>query len=91
MIAGAPTIANVALSASTEGSYALPTGTNKVLFKLRETGIALQLAYISGESNTTFLTIPAGASKEIVDIKGNGITLYFFATLAATVEIEVWS
>ena len=90
MISGAVTIVNVSLSASTEGSYALLAGTNKVLFKLRQTGVALQLAYISGESNTTYITIPAGSSKEITDIKGTGLTLYFFAASAVTVEIEVW-
>ncbi|MEK6882014.1 MAG: hypothetical protein AABY22_20515, partial [Nanoarchaeota archaeon] len=78
-------------TANTEYSYAILAGTSKILIKLRGTGATFQLSYILGESNTTFITIPANSSKEIIDIKGTGITLYFQSSLASqTMEIEVW-
>lgn len=90
MIGGQPTIANVSLTAATEGSYALLAGTNRFLIKLRATNATLQLAFVSGESNTTYITIPAGSSLEVTEIKGTAITLYLYTALAQTAEIVTW-
>lgn len=92
MIGGRPTLTNVSMtSANTEYSYALPSGTSKALIKLRDGTVACKLGYVSGASGTTYLTIPAGSSKEITDIKGTGITLYFQSASASQVlEVEVW-
>lgn len=92
MIGGKVTVANVAMaSANTEYSYAVPAGTHKILMKLRDTGQPFKLAYVSGESGTTYITVPANTSKEILDIRGTGITLYFQSPGASqTMEIEGW-
>lgn len=91
MIGGRPKIENVAMtSANTEYSYAIPSGVNKILIKLRANNVDLKLSYTSGESGTTYLTIPAGSSKSIDDIKG-GLTIYFQAASASqTLEVEIW-
>ena len=92
MISGKPTLVNVAMaSADTEYSYAIPAGVNKVLLKLRDPGESFKLAYASGTSGTTYFTVAAGSSKELTEIKGTGITLYFQSPgLSQTMEVEVW-
>ena len=92
MTAGKVTIANVTMTTGdTEYNYALPAGTQKVLIKLRGTGAVCKLAYVSGQSGTTYLTIPAGSSKTIEGIKGTAMTLYFQSPTASQVaEIESW-
>jgi hypothetical protein len=93
MVGGKPSIVNVSMaSANTEYSYAVPAGVNKVLIKLRSSSVDLKLSYTSGESGTTYLTVPAGSAKSIDDIKGGGgLTLYFQAASASqTLEVEIW-
>lgn len=87
-----PTVTNVAMTSSgTEYKHALASKTNRVLIKLRSGAVALKLAYVAAASGTTYITIPAGASKEIQNIKGTGLTLYFqAATASQTLEVEEW-
>lgn len=87
----APVIYNKSVPmAATEVSQALTSGTKR--FTIRVRGIAkLQLAFVSGESGTNFLTIPVGTSysEDSLDFSG---TLYFQTNKAAqTVEIVEWS
>ena len=49
------------ISAGTEVSLALPENTKKFLIKSRSKG-QLRLAYISGCTNMTYLTLPLGSS-----------------------------
>ncbi|HDZ13689.1 hypothetical protein LCGC14_1241020 [marine sediment metagenome] len=94
MIAGKVTIANVSMpTAKTEASYTLPDGTKKAVLKLRNSAIKFRFAYATGATDRdgTHITIPAGASKEVVDIKGTAITLFFQADAGnQTMEIETW-
>lgn len=87
-----PTIANVAMTlANTEYSYALPDGTKRFMIKLRDPGYPLQLAVVSGESNTTYYNIANGKTHEEKEIKGQGTTLYFRTTTASMIaEIISW-
>lgn len=91
-IVGRPTIANVAMtSANTEYSYAIPAGTSRYEIKLRALNALLKLAFISGESGTTYITIPYGASYVENDVKGGPITLYLQSpTASMTAEIKTW-
>lgn len=91
MTAGKPTIINKSIpTANTEVSQVLPLKVAKLLIKLRSKTVDLKLAYASGGSGTTYVTIPAGCSKEILDIKGS-ITLYMQTTGTNQVaEIEHW-
>lgn len=78
-------------TANTEYSYAVPAKASKILIKLRSFTSAFKLAYASGASGTTYLTVPAGSSKSIDELKGTGITLYFQSPDASQVmEVEVW-
>ncbi len=91
MIGAKPSVVNVAMTtANTEYYYDIPSGTNKVLLKLRDGGVDLKLCYTSGASGTTYLTVPAGTAKSIDNMKG-GITVYFQAASASQVlEVEIW-
>lgn len=86
-----PTIKNQSLSANTEVGYDLPANTEKFTVKLREQNVKLQIAWVSGEGNTNYITIPANSSYTM-EIKRRNVvfTIYLFATSAATAEIESW-
>ncbi len=86
-----PNIANVSMPlANTEYSYALPASTTKFIIKLRSVNTALQLCFINGDSNTTYLTVPAGESYEEKDIKGKG-NIFYFRTAATNQVAEIIS
>lgn len=73
-------IANVPLTANTEASYAIPMFTSKFLLKTRN-GSPLQFCFKSGESNTTFVTLPVGSSGLWIDaVSYRGKTVYFRTT-----------
>lgn len=87
-----PTIVNLALTdADTEYSYAVPAETKKMLIKSRNTG-DIKLAYVSGESGTTYITIPAGTSgKWIQGVNFFDLTLYMQSPVGSDVaEIEIY-
>jgi len=77
-------------TANTEVSQALATGTKRFTIKLR--GIAkLQLAFVSTESGTKYITIHPGAVYSENDLNFGG-TLYFQASRdSQTAEIIEWS
>jgi len=82
-------IANVAMAtASTEYSYAIPKGTEKITFKLRDPANALQFCFVTGETATKYMTIPAGSSFTVEGLKFHDKTLYFEAP-ANTQVLEV--
>jgi len=84
----ATTIANVsAPTANTEVSYALPANTKS--FRIRARGRSrIQLAYNSGESGTTYITIMPG-NTYINNQKYTSQTLYFQCSKGSeTVEIQ---
>ena len=81
------TLFNVsALTAGTEYSQALPANTKRFIIRSRNKSI-LQLAYTIGQTGTTYLTIPAGASYEDSNLY-TAQTVYFQASKnAETIEI----
>lgn len=87
-----PTIANTTMTvANTEYSYAVPANTKKVLIKERSGSSAVKLAYTSGQSGTTYITIPAGSTKYLEGAWLTGITLYFqCADAGKVIETEIW-
>ncbi len=87
-----PTIANVTMtSADTEYSYAIPAHSKRFEIKLRSANALLKLAFASGTSGTSYITIPYGSSLLEEDIKAGGITLYFQSpTASQTAEIKTW-
>lgn len=87
-----PTIYNVSATlANTEYSQVLSSTTKRFSVKIR--GFAdLKLAYISGQSGITFITVPGGSSYEEINLAGtSAITLYFQSPSSAqTIEIVQW-
>lgn len=80
-----PTIANVSMaSANTEYEYTLPAGTREFWLKLRTVGYPMQVAMVSGDSNTTYLTVTSGKIHKETDIKPS-TTLYFRSTQASMI------
>lgn len=78
-----PTVANVDMPLSgTEYSYTLPNGTRAFWLKLRDPGYALQACYVTGQSDTTYLTVAQGKIHKEEHIKQGGTTVFFRSTQA---------
>ena len=89
--ADSPTIFNKsAPTANTEVSQLLSNNTKKFIIKVRSGNAKLQLAFVSTESSTNFITVPAGAVYEDDGLDFSG-TVYFQTNKASqTVEIRCW-
>lgn len=89
---GRSRIYNLTLTnADTEYSQALPENTFKVMIKARSTTAAMKLSYTSGESGTTYFTIPAGQTYWDDNINTSQ-TVYLQSPTAGTVaEIMAWT
>lgn len=86
-----PKIYNVSVPlANTEVSQALSVDTKKFMIRARGS-TKMKLAFISGQSGTNYITIPAGCTFSEDSINFNG-TLYFQCNDASqTVEILEWT
>ena len=87
-----PKIYNVSVPlANTEVSQALTASTKYFMIKARGSS-KLQFAFISTESSTNFITVPAGSSYSESGLSLTGKTIYFQTSKASeTVEIMEWS
>lgn len=86
-----PKIYNMsAPTARTEVSHVLSANTKQLIVRVR--GVAnLQLAFISGESSTNYITIPSGASLSLTDLK-TSVTLYLQTDKnSQVIEILEWT
>lgn len=89
--AQSPVITNLlASSANTEVSHSIPDGTQKILIRCR--GLAKsQIAFVSTESGTKFVTIPRGATYIQDGLNASSLTLYIQTDKASqTIEILTW-
>jgi len=88
-----PVLANISVpTAGVEVTYTLPDDTRRYLIQVRGGTSGLQLAYISGASGTTYLTIPPGVFLSEDEITVSPLTLYFQTTVnSQIVEILSWS
>ena len=89
--ATSPTIANVAAATkNTEYSYAFPANTKKFILRARQAA-DMQFSYTSGQSGTTYFSVPAGGIYEEFDIKLSSTTIYFrFNKDTVTLEVVSW-
>lgn len=87
-----PKVYNVPVTlANTEYSQALSTGTKAFTIKLRDIGAKLQIAFVSTESGTTYVTIPSGAGYTADGLDFGG-TIYFQSNKPSqVVEILEWA
>lgn len=88
-----PAITNVSvILANTEQSFSLPADTKRFLIRVREGTSDMRLAFISGNTASTYFTIRKGSVFTESDIVSSTTTLYFTTSLASqNVEIVVWS
>lgn len=89
---GTPTIYNVdADTAGSEYSQVLPDNTGQFLVRARNNA-KLQLSYISGQTDTNYLTVMPGNIYTVEAVKLTGKTLYFQSSKDNTVvEIVAWT
>lgn len=88
-----PTIYNVSCPASaTEYSQALPANCKRFSIKARSTANNFHLCFASGQSNTVYITVPAGGTY-YDDALYQSATLYFRfqGTTNNTMEIVAWT
>lgn len=87
-----PTIYNITMTlADTEYSQALPTNCRKFTCKCRGE-YNVKLAFVSGASGTTYLTIPSTQNYWEDHMVLEATTLYFqCATAGQVFEIVAWS
>lgn len=84
-----PTISNLTLTlAATEYSYALPANTKKAVIKARGSN-DLRFAFVSGETATSYITIPAGSQFATDSIYLRGQTIYIQCPGAAGEVAEI--
>ena len=83
------TVANVAMaSAGQEYSYTFPAGTVHATLKLRSQNAKLQYCFVSGETDTTYITLEQNATLPIKDVSVGGKTIYFESpTASQTLEV----
>ena len=91
-IVSRPTIANTAMAtADTEYSYTIPDNAKRIEFKLRALNALLKYSFTSGESGTTYITVPYGDTVVIEDAKLGGKILYVQSpTASQTLETRIW-
>jgi hypothetical protein len=91
-IAGLPTVYNVSMPlAATEYTFTFPSGTKKFSLKTRVTS-NLQYTFQSGQSGTTFVTIPPGCnySEENLSLS-TSLSIYFQSNKPSnTLELTLW-
>ncbi|MBD3268493.1 hypothetical protein GF373_17635 [bacterium] len=90
-LADTPTVYNVTMTlADTEYSQALPSGTTGFMIQCRQDR-EIQLAFVSGESDTVYITIPKTGLYYKEDLDVDDLTLYFQSSVANKVaEIVAW-
>lgn len=84
-----PTISNLTLTlAATEYSYAVPANTKKIYVKARGSN-DLRFAFVSGDTATLFMTVPAGGGFSVDAIYLRGQTIYIQCPGAAGEIAEI--
>lgn len=87
-----PTIQNISVPlANTEQTLVISSTTKKISLQLRDVA-TLKIAFVSGQSGTTYYTVFAGSSYEIPNLNlSSSLNLYYQSSRATTVEVLTWS
>lgn len=90
--ASVPVVSNVSIvSANTEYSFLLPTNTKRFLLKVRGQA-SLKLSYASGQSGTTYVSLPSSGVYGEDSLSATAVTLYFQSpSPTQIVEIVSWT
>jgi len=89
--ATSPNIYNLSMPiAGTEYSQALSNGTKKILVRARNRS-QLRIAFISGDTSTTWITVEPGAVYFEENLDLNNVIIYLQSTAASQItEILEW-
>lgn len=74
-------------SADTEFSHALTTNLRQLMVRSR-VGADIQYCFVTGETNTKYMTISKGSVLELIDLDFSSKTLYLQADKTGIVEIQ---
>lgn len=86
-----PTIYNLAIAdADTEQSQALPANTKDLMIKTRGQAL-LKIAFVSGQSGTNYITIPANAVFHTTQVFENLVVYFQSPSSGDIVEILAFS
>ena len=87
-----PTIINLQMPIANQEYAVLLPSCDLCIIQARVPA-TIQLAYKQGQSNTNFLTLPAGTSKSIqFGVSGFNAPMYFMSSVINQVlEIELWN
>lgn len=88
-----PTIYNVNLVlAGNEYSQVLNNAVKKLLIRVRTGDATLRLAFVSGNTNTVYVTVPRGTNYFEENLDLSGVTIYLQSDVSARVaEILEWT
>lgn len=86
-----PLISNIpCAAASTEYSHSFQADTKKYTIRARGSS-KIQLSFVSGTTNTNFLTIPSGVTASEDQVKASSLVIYFQTDKNnETIEILEW-
>jgi len=73
-------------AADTEYSVALTSNLKDAIIRNRDISVT-KVSFTSGESGTTYFTIPKGCTLQLSDLDFTGKTIYFQASDISTLEI----
>ena len=87
-----PNVYNISVaSANTEESQALPANTKAFIIRVRGASANLKLAFTSGQSGSTFLSVPRGSSYRESGLNVSSLTIYFQTDQPSqVVELITW-
>lgn len=87
-----PTTKNQALTSNTETAYDLPANTTNFIVKLKEQNIKFRIAWVEGETATSYVTIGAnGVYDKTIKPRNAVFTIYIRPEGSnANAEIESW-
>jgi len=91
--AATPLIFNLsAPTANTEVSQVLSVTVKRLMIRARSGNAKIQFSFVTGESGTKFITIPAGCTYEATDLDLISATLFIQTDKSSqTIEILEWS
>jgi hypothetical protein len=78
--------------ANTEYSQALSTATKKILIKTRDRTARIRLAFVSGDTSITWITVEPGSVYFEENLDLTGVTIYLQTNKASQIaEILEWT
>lgn len=88
--ASSPVVVNISLTGGNEGSFTFPDGVVSYQLKLRGSS-SLQVAFVSGNTSSTYYTVPRGCFYQEGGLLTSALTIYFQSPDNGVLELLHWS